>query len=501
MDAIDITPNPKKTMESFRYLTYSNETALADIVDNSLDADSDIVWVDIAEDRIIIADIGCGMDEDTLAEAIKIGSDTEKDGSKLGKFGMGLVMASISIARKLTVYSKTLDTEFHGVCLDLDKIAENNIWKAEHVEPSEEFRKDFLKSELGTIVVLENIDHYKYKSVNTLVEKVTRHFGEVFRKFIDAGRQIYVNGKLVEAIDPLALDADTTNVIVDEDVDYNDTVLHITAVEVNSDGSNLTAESKTVNPANQGFYFLRNNRQVARAVAIGNMVKHPSLNRFRCEVSFSSDLDDQVGINFTKDRVEIKQSLSDKIMEKAQLCMNICRKNSASRKSAKEENEKMDHSDAEKIIERKRTLLPKPTLWKELRTKHTKKPTVNPPVDDPKEEGEEQEKRKREHAKKTQLGYRGMHARFEQANDTESSTLFSYDNEGSDIVIRWNVRHPFYAKFVAPFNNDKNVSSPIDLWAFSIALAELQSAEDGEQSEKFLQLREEYSRILRTLMS
>jgi hypothetical protein len=353
---------------------------------------------------------------------------------------------------------------------------------------------------MGTIVTLENIDHFKYKSIDTLVAKTKRHFGEVFRNFIDAGVKIYINDELVKSIDPLARTKETTNVIVDEDVEYDGKVFHITAVETDSDGSNSDADNKA-NPANQGFYILRNNRQIARAVMIGNIVRHPSLNRFRCEVSLSGDLDDQVGINFTKDKVEISQGLSDKIFEKARLCINICSANCNKRKSADKENAEMDHSDAENIIERKRSLLPRPTLWKEL---HKKKVEDEEEKEDDEEETTDDNKKKkhykRNHAKNVQLGYRGMHARFEQNNDTESSVLFSYQNEGSDIVIRWNIRHPFYTKFVAPFNKDKSVSSPIDLWAFSIALAELQTAEDSEQAEKIQQLREEYSRILRTLL-
>lgn len=494
---IDITPNPAKTIESLRYLTYSNETALADIVDNSIDAGADVIDVKIAADKIVISDNGCGMTEDTLAEAIKLGSDTDKQDGQLGRFGMGLVTASISMARKLTVISRYQGENgvVSGVCLDLDTI--KDTWSAEDVDLTDSVELYMTENNMGTIVTLEKIDHFKYKSIDTLVAKTKRHFGEVFRNFIDAGVKIYINDELVKSIDPLARNKETTNVIVDEDVEYDGKVFHITAVETDSDGSNSDADNKA-NPANQGFYIVRNNRQIARAIMIGNLVRHPRLNRFRCEVSLSGDLDDQVGINFTKDKVEISQGLSDKIFEKARLCINICSANCLKRQSADKENAEMDHSDAENIIERKRSLLPRPTLWKELHRKKVEGEEKEEEEDD--DEKKKKKHYKRNHAKNVQLGYRGMHARFEQNNDTESSVLFSYENEGSDIVIRWNIRHPFYSKFVAPFNKDKSVSSPIDLWAFSIALAELQTAEDPEQAEKIQQLREEYSRILRTLL-
>ena len=52
MKTIDITPNPAKTIASLRYLTYSNETALADIVDNSIDAGADVIDVKITNDKL-----------------------------------------------------------------------------------------------------------------------------------------------------------------------------------------------------------------------------------------------------------------------------------------------------------------------------------------------------------------------------------------------------------------------------------------------------------------
>lgn len=498
MDEFNVTPNPAKTIDSLRYLTYSNETALADIVDNSLDANADNVTVVIENDSITIIDDGYGMDESTLCEAIKLGSNTDKDGSKLGRFGMGLVTASISMAKKITVASKQEDGDVNCVCLNLEKIERTNEWVADKIELSPSETSQWESHDCGTIVRLENIDHYKYKNVDTLISKTIAHFGEVFRKYIDAGRVITVNNRTVGSTDPLALANETTNVLLDEDVDYNGNIFHITAVEIDSNGSKLNMDL-SANLMNQGFYIVRNNRQIARAITIGNYKKHNSLNRFRCEISYSSGLDDHMGINFTKDKIRITQSLEDKIMNSVQMGINIIKKNANTRAAADAENAKMDHSEAESIIQRKKALLPSPTLWKEKHAKCAAKQKKTKEETEGKEE-EEKKRRKRQHAKKIQLGYRGLNAKFIQEKKDVSSPIFDYDNEGSDVIIKWNVNHPFYAKFVAPYNDDKDVSSPIDLLAFSIALAEYQVADDDGQNEKMLQLREEYSRILRTLM-
>lgn len=70
MDNINITPNAGKLINSLRYLTYTNETAIADIIDNSFDAGADDVNVLIDDKCIIIIDDGYGMSQDIMKEAI-----------------------------------------------------------------------------------------------------------------------------------------------------------------------------------------------------------------------------------------------------------------------------------------------------------------------------------------------------------------------------------------------------------------------------------------------
>src|SRR5262249_44744596 len=108
------SPNPSKLIGSLRFLGYDNYHAIADIVDNGVDAGAKTIKVIIrsnkGEPQIIIADDGCGMDEEILDQAIRLGSLVEKEvSSDLGKFGMGLCTASLSICRCTTVITKTQD--------------------------------------------------------------------------------------------------------------------------------------------------------------------------------------------------------------------------------------------------------------------------------------------------------------------------------------------------------------------------------------------------------
>ena len=124
-------PNPAKLLDSLRSTGYDNYNAIMDIVDNSIDAEAKNIWIDITgKDEnftILIADDGKGMSFDILDQALKLGSETEKDiDSDLGRFGMGLSTATLSICKRTIVLTKTKNGEFLKSETDLDWVMLNN---------------------------------------------------------------------------------------------------------------------------------------------------------------------------------------------------------------------------------------------------------------------------------------------------------------------------------------------------------------------------------------
>src|SRR5262249_18957699 len=93
-------------------LNHSFESAIADIVDNSIDAAASKVLVRIVRESekllgVCIVDNGRGMDEPTIDRAMTIGGDRTYDTTDLGHFGIGLKAASLGRAGILTVVSRT----------------------------------------------------------------------------------------------------------------------------------------------------------------------------------------------------------------------------------------------------------------------------------------------------------------------------------------------------------------------------------------------------------
>jgi hypothetical protein len=152
-------------MESLRDIGYDLPAAIADLVDNSIDADAEEVCVDVGDDReggwIRIADDGTGMSEGRLEEAMRYGSARRYATSDLGKFGLGLKTASLSQCRRLTVATRsTIRGPIRIRRWDLDHVARTDSWHLERVTPrsSPTMLTDPLVGRTGTVVLWQRLD-------------------------------------------------------------------------------------------------------------------------------------------------------------------------------------------------------------------------------------------------------------------------------------------------------------------------------------------------------
>lgn len=105
-------PPAARYVQSLTHQEYGFEAALADLIDNSIDAGAHNVVVSFLrdEDRLVsllVIDDGRGMNEEQLDVAMTVGGQLEYADSALGHFGAGLKAASLSHANALTVISRT----------------------------------------------------------------------------------------------------------------------------------------------------------------------------------------------------------------------------------------------------------------------------------------------------------------------------------------------------------------------------------------------------------
>ncbi len=180
------------------------ETAVADLVDNSIDANATRVLVRfvVADDRIpsfYVIDDGDGMTRSQIDAAMTAGSVRTYGSSELGHFGLGLKAASLSQADSLTVISVAEDSPAVG-----------RRWLAS--KASDSFECDvvgygfcgrelarpwgFVQPLTGTIVRWDEIRGFPTghdadvaaRFIQDATIRLQHHLGMVFHRFLEEGK-------------------------------------------------------------------------------------------------------------------------------------------------------------------------------------------------------------------------------------------------------------------------------------------------------------------------
>ena len=110
---ISSEPQASLLLHSLRSVGYSEEAAIADIVDNSISAGASIININFDWDNrfISIVDNGQGMQEDELYRNMQIGSanpEAIRDDIDLGRFGMGMKTAAFSLGKEVVVITSVM---------------------------------------------------------------------------------------------------------------------------------------------------------------------------------------------------------------------------------------------------------------------------------------------------------------------------------------------------------------------------------------------------------
>lgn len=198
---VDCTPDPN-LLESMRSVGYSLNTAVADIIDNSIAAHAKTIsirYFDHGEDPYVtIIDDGDGMDYETAVNAMKLAGtnpNAKRNANDLGRFGLGLKTASLSQAR-----SVMLSTVQHGrqntLRWDLDHVARTREWDLETLDEEQTNLelprkvRDLMPSTHGTCVLWRNLDRLgnvagdSLQDIDQAMLELSGYLGLVFHRFL-----------------------------------------------------------------------------------------------------------------------------------------------------------------------------------------------------------------------------------------------------------------------------------------------------------------------------
>jgi hypothetical protein len=221
-------PSARRLMSSLRDIGYDAPGAVADLVDNSIDAEARNIDVTVSsagqDSWIRVADDGFGMSAGRLEEAMRYGSSRAYGEEDLGAFGLGLKTASLSQCRRLTVATRTgTRSRIEIRSWDLDHVEDRDAWELQRLTPSQAPAHliDPLKAAAGTVVLWEGLDRVldyarpdgraAMDRLESTREEIADHLAMVFHRFLEGelrrGRHriaITMNDRWVEPWDPFA---------------------------------------------------------------------------------------------------------------------------------------------------------------------------------------------------------------------------------------------------------------------------------------------------------
>jgi hypothetical protein len=506
-------PNPEVFLPSLRMAGYTLETSVGDLVDNPLDKEATVVAIRIGKDddsmwTIEVADDGVGMDLQTLDQMMRLGSRVDHNlDSGLGRFGLGSTTASLALGRMQHVITRPEPSTYFSAAADLDKIVKERAF-VKHLAEAQSFERDIFASvfedarlpvpETGTVVRILRGDNVGRNYGKPAVDSVKRYVGEVYRYFIDAGRKFYVNGDLVEAIDPLDRRNPETTTLLDDVFEFKSQGsdeperVGVILVQLPDWGGQEANRAHGITLERSGLYVMRNRRQVAAALTFNIFSRHNVLSRFRGELLFPASLDVDLGITFMKSSWNLRpsQGLHDKLAQVIAPYHRQARKlYLQSRPTA---TETIPHEEAAKVIAQRSPFLRRP------KSKIEKRATPEA-SDDSKRERQQGDRVRQPKEPRTQNAL-GDAARFEVRDLGATAPMYEADLVGRKIVITYNVAHPFYERFILENRDNRGIISGIDYLVYSLASAELLARD--EDTYRFIErMREDMSFNLRQLLT
>lgn len=364
-------------VHSLRDVGYNTTTsALCEHIDNAIEAGATTIRIYFRQTGrrgasttdVMIYDNGSGMPPNVLKVATSFGGSMSYGNRKgIGRFGMGMKTAALSMSPVMELYSWQEASAFYNMTLDTDAIGRDKSNLVPLPEPTFNsilpdpiiemftkplgFPKDSSEQQLlaaagtnvyeelgshGTIVFMPDCDRLTYATDRKLVEHAVKESARVYRRFISKGLRLYINNRLAEAVDPTysmgsarhtraeGLNVKTSRLVVPKtiQVPVNDGSKETAPVHIKlyalpiDDWSELPRKVLSSNLQlfdGQVVSIVRNDREVYAGYLTGVVERHGENNWLRLEIDFSGELDEAFGIASNKQGVRPKSYLVDAI--------------------------------------------------------------------------------------------------------------------------------------------------------------------------------------------
>ena len=331
-------PDSRPFIEASRsFGNYELQSALADLIDNSITAKCNTVEIDCnwneGDPIIKIKDDGNGMSQSELNQAMKHASSNptkSRDLDDLGRFGLGMKTASFSQAKRLTVVSKT--SEIAGARWDIDNVSDNWLMEVLDEDELEKISKLHEIDESGTEIIWEKTDRLTENremtkiSFDEVVSNSMKEISKIFHRFLEPESKKYskidiiVNGSELQALDPFYRENPATQRLQQEKIPVKDGQIEIRPY--------ILPHYTKIKPAkyeelgghegfikNQGFYVYRNRRLIIYGTWFKILKHSPLTNLTRISIDIPNSIDFEWKISVDKSDLQIPSYLKKRLRE------------------------------------------------------------------------------------------------------------------------------------------------------------------------------------------
>lgn len=368
-------------INSLRDVGYNTTTsALCEHVDNAIQAGATEVRVYFNQSGqrgsysidALVYDNGRGMEPHVLQVAMSFGGSMYYDNRHgIGRFGVGMKTAALSMSPVVEVYSWTEPGAIYTMMLDVKDISTKMANLLELPEPQ---LLDVLPSSVarvlsrpmayprshadqdlladneddlldqmggsGTIVHIPDCDRVTFKKARTLAEDATREMARVYRVQLSQGLRLFVNNRRVHAFDPTYWDLNARHtrvegikekrsklikswtdiqVPVTENSDHTAPVavrLYMLPIEDWYDLPRKTLKNDLHVFERHTVSFMRNDREVfSGSVRELAGAGHGDNDWLRIQIDFDGELDEAFGVAMNKQGVRPKKYALDCIRD------------------------------------------------------------------------------------------------------------------------------------------------------------------------------------------
>lgn len=328
----EVPPDPAATIETLGALGYSTNSAVADLIDNSIYAGAtqiDVVfhW-DGADSWCAIADDGQGMTTVELKHAMTIGSRDPllpRDEADLGRFGFGLKAASFSQCRELTVGSRKSKRPVAFRTWDLECVRAEGRWLLLKSPPqARQLVEQCQGPGPGTVVLWRRLtgdlidegarvdDKRAHQHFLQRVASLERHLAMTFGRYLLRGHKplrICINGVPVDGWDPFLSDHPATQRMSPEKLRYRGETVNVSPFVLPHRSKLTEVEYEQAGGPHgwndqQGFYVYRSDRliQAGEWFARGH-TKHAGYDLARIAIDVPASLDRHWALDVKKSSV------------------------------------------------------------------------------------------------------------------------------------------------------------------------------------------------------